>query len=282
MRATLRFLAFPGLLGIAIILLVTLGRIGFDAVLATPVMWSLIFCLLVVLERLIPFERAWFAPDGQLAHDFAHTFLGSAVGSRLGALGADMVVAGVAAALPAISTIWPTSWPVWLQIAAAYAGLDLLRYWQHRVQHASGPLWETHKLHHDSRRLTTVKTGRSHPFDRAFQALCVVPLAMVGAPTSVLFYCVGLNSIIGLIGHANIDVRMGPLEFIFVGPPQHRVHHSVDPADHHSNFGASLTIWDRAFGTFRNREARTVGLEEATSPRLLGQLAAPINAWLGY
>jgi sterol desaturase/sphingolipid hydroxylase (fatty acid hydroxylase superfamily) len=105
-----------------------------------------------------------------------------------------------------------------------------------------------------------------------------------------LFWCVGLNSVIGLIGHANVDARLGVFGFVFVGPPQHRVHHSIDvdnsvpghPVTRHANFGASLILWDRLFGTHRSSEARSVGLPDGTPSRVLGQLAAPINAWLGY
>lgn len=48
----------------------------------------------------------------------------------------------------------------------------------------------------------------------------------------------------------------------------HRVHHSVIPAETHSNFGFNLPWWDRIFGTYRaqpreGHEGMTIG----TGPR---------------
>jgi sterol desaturase/sphingolipid hydroxylase (fatty acid hydroxylase superfamily) len=31
----------------------------------------------------------------------------------------------------------------------------------------------------------------------------------------------------------------------------HWIHHSRRPAEHHSNFGVMISVWDRWFGTYR-------------------------------
>jgi sterol desaturase/sphingolipid hydroxylase (fatty acid hydroxylase superfamily) len=51
-----------------------------------------------------------------------------------------------------------------------------------------------------------------------------------------------------------------------VTPDMHRVHHSVLRIEHDSNYGFSLSIWDRIFGTFcaqplEGHERMTTGLE---------------------
>lgn len=43
------------------------------------------------------------------------------------------------------------------------------------------------------------------------------------------------------------------LRWIVVTPDMHRVHHSVEDDEANSNFGFSLTWWDRLFGTYRNQ-----------------------------
>jgi sterol desaturase/sphingolipid hydroxylase (fatty acid hydroxylase superfamily) len=45
----------------------------------------------------------------------------------------------------------------------------------------------------------------------------------------------------------------------------HRVHHSTERAEHDSNFGFCLSIWDRLFRTYRaqpmhGHDAMTIGL----------------------
>jgi sterol desaturase/sphingolipid hydroxylase (fatty acid hydroxylase superfamily) len=46
----------------------------------------------------------------------------------------------------------------------------------------------------------------------------------------------------------------------------HRIHHSVRRDEHDTNFGFSLSIWDRAFGTYRaepagGHDGMTLGLQ---------------------
>lgn len=263
-------------------MLFTLRQNGVDLPLASVVVWTSMLVVLVLLERVIPFETAWHQPDDQLVNDVAHTMLGSALGSQAGVFVADVFVAAVALALPTTSlALWttgPGTLPLVAQVAVGFVVVDGARYAQHRLSHRLGFLWETHKLHHDPRRLLAIKAGRSHVLDRAMQALCVVPLVVLGANADVVFWCVAVNSTIGLIAHANIDAPSSG--WIFVGPSQHRVHHAREARLHNSNFGAALTLWDRLFGTFRSDEVRNVGLEENTPTSVVAQLAAPVHAWL--
>jgi sterol desaturase/sphingolipid hydroxylase (fatty acid hydroxylase superfamily) len=66
----------------------------------------------------------------------------------------------------------------------------------------------------------------------------------------------------------------------------HRVHHSVENDECNSNFGFSLTWWDRLFGTYcvqarAPQESMVIGLRGHTSPqdvaRLDGMLMMPFK-----
>ena len=56
----------------------------------------------------------------------------------------------------------------------------------------------------------------------------------------------------------------------------HRVHHSVHRHEHDSNYGFSLSLWDRLFRTYRaqpeaGHDGMTIGLEwQDTRPTRLG------------
>lgn len=256
-----------------------LQQAGVPLAVASVVLWTSVVIVLVVVERLAPFERSWLTPDDQLVNDVVHTVIGSAVGSHVGSVAAEVAVAAVAFAAPSLS-LWPSSWPFALQVAIGFVVVDGVRFGQHWLSHRVPALWETHKLHHDPRRLIVMKAGRSHFFDRAAQALCVVPVVVAGAPVEVVFWCVALNSVIGLIAHANVDAA----GVVFVGPNEHRVHHARDAQLHGSNFGAALTIWDRLCGSFRSRsgssDVTVVGLDEETPSSVVSQLAAPVHAWV--
>lgn len=49
-----------------------------------------------------------------------------------------------------------------------------------------------------------------------------------------------------------------PIEYIFVTPSHHRVHHSTNAKYLDKNFGSTLIIWDRMFGTFQAEEEQTL------------------------
>lgn len=279
MRRVVAHARFVSIVGGASLVLWALWRAGVDLFVASTLVWVIVVAALVVVERLSPKQRVWLRPDEQLTNDLVHTALGSALGSRVGVVVADAGVAAITLLLPA-SALWPTSWPLPVQVVVGFVVVDGCRYAQHRASHAWPWLWETHQLHHDARRLLVIKAGRSHLIDRALQALCVVPIVVAGASVDVVFWVVTLSSVIGVIGHANVDASGC---FFFVGSNEHRVHHAADPALHNSNFGASLSIWDRLCGTFRrDDDVDVVGLPHDTPVTVTAQLAAPINAWLGF
>ncbi|MGB7184692.1 MAG: sterol desaturase family protein [Burkholderiaceae bacterium] len=58
-----------------------------------------------------------------------------------------------------------------------------------------------------------------------------------------------VNSMHGLISHFNVDMRIGWLNYIFVGPELHRYHHSAS-RDEAKNYGATTAVYDLLFGSF--------------------------------
>ena len=72
-----------------------------------------------------------------------------------------------------------------------------------------------------------------------------------------------------MFNHSNLRLPMWldrVLRLILVTPDMHRVHHSVHRDEHDSNYGFSLSIWDRMFGTYvaqpkAGHDAMELGLE---------------------
>jgi sterol desaturase/sphingolipid hydroxylase (fatty acid hydroxylase superfamily) len=58
-----------------------------------------------------------------------------------------------------------------------------------------------------------------------------------------------VDAAIASFSHSNLDWRIGPLIYVFVGPEMHRWHHAKDPRFQACNFGNNLSIFDWAFGT---------------------------------
>jgi ornithine lipid hydroxylase len=69
---------------------------------------------------------------------------------------------------------------------------------------------------------------------------------------------------------------------VFSKPGLHRFHHSTDAREGNQNYGAILSAWDTAFGTFPPGRPRLRGPDRARSAAALpadylGQLAAPFR-----
>jgi sterol desaturase/sphingolipid hydroxylase (fatty acid hydroxylase superfamily) len=96
-----------------------------------------------------------------------------------------------------------------------------------------------------------------------------LPLGVAGfAPASWNIYFVAL---LGwqLWIHNEWMGRLGVLEYIFVTPAHHRVHHSLRSEHLDRNFGGIFIVWDRLFGTFVDEgvvRLTEFGLEKGLGP----------------
>ena len=90
------------------------------------------------------------------------------------------------------------------------------------------------------------------------------------------------GSIIGLhatASHLNVDMRLGPFNYLFIGPELQRYHHSAKAAAA-VNYGSAISLFDLAFGTFRytpHEQPESLGLYQADG--YPGQ-HAPMEAFL--
>ena len=222
---------------------------------------AVLFVVLMVLERLVPYRLAWRVSDGQLTNDVLHGALGSLAGSRLGQLVNDAIVVAIATHLMGTADLSGSSpvqgWPFAVQLTVAVVVVDLARYLQHRLMHRVPWLWRFHRLHHDSTRLMVWKGGRAHVVERIVQSICMfLPVLLMGFSAEVVVWCMAIHSFLGAIAHANVDVRLGLVGTIINGPEQHRLHHSRDLVEGNSNLGSAFVVFDRLFGTWLDPHAR--------------------------
>ncbi len=186
------------------------------------------------------------------------------------------VATGQAGLLQALSL------PMALQLAIGILMLDLAIYWQHRWMHAVPVLWRLHRTHHLDEHLDATSAVRFHPVEILVSALWrAIVIAVLGVPLlAVLIFEVTVNAA-ALFHHANLRLPANwdrALRRAVVTPALHRIHHSVLMADEHSNFGFSVTVWDRLFGSYRDRsdqasEVPRVGVEGThPAPQTLPQV----------
>ena len=169
-----------------------------------------------------------------------------------------------------------TSLPAWMSFGLALLILDLSIYGQHWATHRIPLLWRLHKVHHTDRDIDVTTALRFHPIEIALSMVykCGIVLALGPSVEAVILFEILLNGT-AMFNHANWKLPMPIdrlLRIIIVTPDMHRVHHSIEPDETHSNFGFSLSVWDRLFGTYKaqpkaGHEAMTIGLPDYQSEK---------------
>lgn len=140
--------------------------------------------------------------------------------------------------------------PVPAQAAMVLLVLDLFFYFMHRLKHRWHWWWRLHETHHSSANLDFLASVRFHPLEKVIDRLVfLLPLTVFGASEGALLIWSSVDVFFGMLNHANVRFRLGPLAYLFVGPEMHRWHHARDPARRDVNFGNNLSIFDWMFGT---------------------------------
>jgi sterol desaturase/sphingolipid hydroxylase (fatty acid hydroxylase superfamily) len=171
--------------------------------------------------------------------------------------------------------------PVWVAATVTLVGLDFAIYLQHVLFHAVPVLWRLHRVHHADLDFDATTGLRFHPLEillsLGFKAVVAVVLGAV--PWAVIAFEVILNAS-SVFNHGNVALPAHLdhwLRWMVVTPDMHRVHHSTRVAETNSNFGFSVSWWDRLCGTYRaqpvlGQVAMDIGLSEYRVPLNLGQL----------
>ena len=145
------------------------------------------------------------------------------------------------------------------QFALAFVMLDFTRYWLHRAHHRGDALWMFHRVHHMSERLDSTSGLRMHVVD--FIQLAFLPVVLFGAllntsswaPWSIIA-ALSVGGVFDAFQHANM--RWNPHTTfgrmwgrVFNNPHFHAWHHTRDGSACDGNYGNTLVIWDRMFGS---------------------------------
>ena len=140
--------------------------------------------------------------------------------------------------------------PGWARWVEAFVVSEVCGYWGHRLSHEIPVLWRFHRVHHSAPELDWLAPSRRHPLDALIaRTSTALPLLVLGFGVPTVATHFALKRIQGLLVHANIDVRLGPLERVVATPFFHHWHHSADPDTWNTNYAGSVPAVDWLFGT---------------------------------
>ncbi len=130
--------------------------------------------------------------------------------------------------------------------------VEFLYYWQHRLAHEVRWFWGSHSVHHSP---TTMSLSGAYRL-AITQALSFVfvfyfPIFLLGFPGEAFGMVFTINLTYQFWLHTDLIPRLGWVEGILNTPSAHRVHHAVNPLYLDKNYGGTLMIFDRLFGTYQ-------------------------------
>ena len=176
-----------------------------------------------------------------------------------------------------LSPKWGAPWLPW---AFAFVGVDLLYYAWHRLSHEVNFLWAAHVVHHQSEDYNLAVALRQSVLTSWTSLPFYLPLAILGVPTLVFAVVHALSTLYQFWIHTQLVRKFrGPVDWILNLPSHHRVHHAINPEYLDKNYGATLVIWDRLFGTYAEEIAQPVyGITKPLAS--FDPLWAQIHYWL--
>lgn len=232
----------------------------------------LLFVLLVVLEAIFPRKKRSM-PRGRRWRTNIVIIIVDSVALRF--MGP---VAAISAAIFAEQNNFGLfNWialPGWLEFILALIILDLAIYAQHVITHKVPLLWALHKVHHADRDIDVTTAVRFHPVEIILSMLYKCALVFLLGPSAfAVFVFALLLNLFAMFNHANLRLPESVdriLRLFVVTPDMHRVHHSTVTKETDSNFGFSISFWDRLCGTYTAQPAAghddvVIGLSEYQS-----------------
>ena len=156
---------------------------------------------------------------------------------------------------------------VWV---VAFFLYDLFYYWAHRSAHEVNLLWAAHVIHHSSEDFNLSTALRQSSTNQVFYWLFYLPMAVIGIPVTVFVTIALLSTVYQFWSHTQLVGKLGWADRVFVTPSNHRCHHGRNAYCLDRNYGGTLIIWDRLFGTYV--------AERDDEPVVYGTLV-PLNSW---
>jgi sterol desaturase/sphingolipid hydroxylase (fatty acid hydroxylase superfamily) len=170
--------------------------------------------------------------------------------------------------------IWQhPSWVALLAAAFALVEASLSEYWIHRSLHRRGWVRRRHGEHH--------MAGRGQGWAGEFRdylspALPFFVLAFIPSVAIGVGFSAGVVAYLAFAAYAHQLQHERPELVFWMKAPVHHLHHRHHMTRH--NYGISVDIWDRCFGTYQSRQWKAQPLPRDVRAWLRIQWLSPAPA----
>jgi sterol desaturase/sphingolipid hydroxylase (fatty acid hydroxylase superfamily) len=167
-----------------------------------------------------------------------------------------------------IKAVWATYYYVcppflmlpqtWWAFGLCFVFYDMLRYWAHRISHVQRIWWASHVTHHSSEHYNLTVSFRLCWIDQ-IKILFFLPVLVLGFDPIHFFVAHQIAVLYQFWQHTEVIKRLPKwIEWFFVTPTNHSVHHSKNEMYIDRNYGSTFIIWDRMFGTYKEPAEKPV------------------------
>ena len=133
---------------------------------------------------------------------------------------------------------------------------DFVWYWYHRLGHEVNIFWGAHIVHHQSEEFNFTVAARITTLQAIVRNVfwCILPF--IGFHPNLVMTILVVHGVYSFFTHTQILEKQKWLEYIFITPSLHGVHHASDEKYLDKNYGDVFVFWDKLFGTFQKEEEK--------------------------
>ena len=144
---------------------------------------------------------------------------------------------------------------------------DLLFWLEHYIDHRCRLFWAVHVTHHSSPEYNFSTGFRSSVLMPVYKYFYFIPLVLLNFRPMDVIFIYSVTQIYGILVHTQAIKKLPVwIEYVFVTPSHHRVHHACNIPYLDRNMGMVFIIWDRIFGTFTAEMAEEIPKYGVTKP----------------
>jgi sterol desaturase/sphingolipid hydroxylase (fatty acid hydroxylase superfamily) len=142
----------------------------------------------------------------------------------------------------------------WWTLIPCYIVFDFFSYCSHYISHTQRFWWATHVVHHSSQDYNFTIAFRLSWLEY-LKLIFLLPVSFMGFHPVIVLVVNQIAVLYQFWVHTEYIPKLPRIiEYIFVTPSSHRVHHASQPHYMNKNFGSTFIIWDRLFGTYQAEE----------------------------
>lgn len=146
---------------------------------------------------------------------------------------------------------WTVPMNAWWGWVLMFFCTEFFYYWLHRSSHRIRWYWASHVVHHSGNQYNLAAAFRQSLTGKLTGAFVFfAPQCLLGFSPDAVLISYGVNLAYQFWIHTDLVSKLGWMEGVLNTPSAHRVHHAANVEYLDCNYGGTIMLFDRLFGTY--------------------------------